>query len=123
MKTNKILTLVFSGLFLSCEEDRKSGEPINGQSSNLGVLDRTVFTKNFMDSKITKGMHKDEVESLIGVPYGYENFMGTLRANYRLSEAGSKGLSLSAFTIVYKNGEVKSILEEWEGTRSGVAKP
>lgn len=122
------LSLGFFPVVISCDKNSGQWDEVNSNaqravetveavipSSSLVELDRNVFNKEFIDLNLTKGMPQDKVEKIIGPAYKYKEFMGTIRADYRLSDPGSKGLRMVGFTVVYKDEKLYAVDESWLG--------
>lgn len=124
------LSLGFFPMVTSCDKNSGQGDKVKSNEqravdtvegvipSSLVELDRNVFDKEFIDSNLIMGLPQDKVEKIIGPAYKYNEFKGTIRADYRLSDPGSKGLRMVGFTVVYKDEKLYSVDESWLGIHS-----
>lgn len=107
------IAYAFGVIFLCITSCREKGD----QSLVVkdGVLDRSIYTENYIEKIITIGMERGEVEGLLGRSFSEDEFMETERSRYVLSQPNEAGLNLVGFSVVYKGGKVASVDKEWEG--------
>lgn len=119
-----IIHSTFAAIFmtvLACKKPSKTHDNFPStntiEKNSAGLLDSSIYTEEYLESKISKGMSSEEVTSLLGKPYRDVEFMGSVRASYLLTPQKSRGLNLVGFTVVYKDGKVLDIDMNWMATR------
>ena len=103
-----VLGLLAGSLLLkkAATSNRRYEDVENHIASFPAPLRRDRFTEDFLERNIVRGLSLEEAEAILGKPYRYAEFMGTMRASYLLENSNVKGLNLSGFTVVYKEKKV-----------------
>lgn len=109
MKT--IIIICIFGTLYSCKNEEKVRD--DAKNPPVGVLNQDLITEEILDREYRVGMTQNEIESMLGKAFHYNESKNRLEATYYIKKELTTVAELSEFTLVYEGGKLKHIRKTW----------